>query len=146
MTVYLDTSNLVKLYVEEPDSDDVLRIVGEADVVATSVLAYAEARAAFARRRREKLMTPTEARSALRQLDADWPRFLVIVLGDELARAAGRLADVHGVRGCDAVHLASFEALLTRTHGEHAEHGEHDQDLRFSCADDRLSRAARSLG
>ena len=51
MTVYLDTSSLVKLYVDEPDADDVQRIVGEADVVATSVLAYPEARAAFARRR-----------------------------------------------------------------------------------------------
>ena len=140
MTVYLDTSNLVKLYVDEPDaaptSKEVQQSVAEADVVATSVLAYAEARAAFARRRREKLMTPTEARAALQQLDADWPRFLVIVLGDELARAAGRLADVHGVRGCDAVHLASFEELVTRCD---------DENVQFSCADDRLSRAARSL-
>lgn len=137
MTVYLDTSNLVKLYVDEPDADEVQQSVAEADVVATSVLAYAEARAAFARRRREKLMTPTEARAALQQLDADWPRFLVIVLGDELARAAGRLADVHGVRGCDAVHLASFEALVTRCD---------DENVQFSCADDRLSRVARLLG
>ena len=78
MTVYLDTSNLVKLYVDEPDaaptSNEVQQSVAKADVVATSVLAYAEARAAFARRRRERLMTPTEARSALQQLDADWPR------------------------------------------------------------------------
>ena len=137
MTVYLDTSNLVKLYVDEPDAAEVQQSVTEADVVATSVLAYAEARAAFARRRREKLMTSTEARSAFQQLDADWPRFLVIVLGDELARAAGRLADVHGVRGCDAVHLASFETLLTRCD---------DGNVQFSCADDRLSRAARALG
>ena len=140
MTVYLDTSNLVKLYVDEPDAAEVQQSVTEADVVATSVLAYAEARAAFARRRREKLMTSTEARLAFQQLDADWPRFLVIVLGDELARAAGRLADVHGVRGCDAVHLASFEALLTRCDGEP------DENVQFSCADDRLSRAARALG
>jgi uncharacterized protein len=137
MTVYLDTSSLVKLYVDEPDADDVLRIVGEADVVATSVLAYAEARAAFARKRREKLMTPAESRAALRQLDADWPRFIAILLGDELGQAAGRLADAHGIRGCDAVHLAAFENLLSQCD---------DEDVRFSCVDDRLSRAARSLG
>ena len=137
MTVYLDTSNLVKLYVDEPDAGELQQSVAEADVVATSVLAYAEARAAFARRRREKLMTAAEARSAVKQLDEDWPRFVVIVLGDELGRAAGRLADVHGVRGCDAVHLASFEALVACCD---------DADVRFSCADDRLSRAARSLG
>jgi uncharacterized protein len=137
MTVYLDTSSLVKLYVDEPDADDVLRIVGDADVVATSVLAYAEARAAFARRRRERLMTPAECRSAIRQLDADWSRFVVILLGDELGRTAGQLADVHGIRGCDALHLASFEELLRRCD---------DEDVRFSCADDRLARAARALG
>jgi predicted nucleic acid-binding protein len=137
VTVYLDTSSLVKLYVDEPDADDVQRIVGEADVVATSILAYAEARAAFARKRREKLMRPAEGRAAVRQLDADWPRFFVILLGDELGQAAGRLADAHGIRGCDAVHLAAFETLLAQCD---------DEDVRFSCADDRLSRAARSLG
>lgn len=137
MTLYLDTSSLVKLYVDEPDADDVQRVVGEADVVATSVLAYAEARAAFARRRREKLMTPAESRAALRQLDADWPRYIVILLGDELGQAAGRLADVHGIRGCDAVHLAAFENLLAQCD---------DDDVRFSSGDDRLSRAARALG
>ena len=137
MTVYLDTSSLVKLYVDEPDAEDVQRLVGDANVVATSVLAYAEARAAFARRRREKLMTPAESRATLRQLDADWPRFFVILLGDELGQAAGRLADVHGIRGCDAVHLAAFASLLTQCE---------DDDVRFSCADDRLTRAARALG
>ena len=137
MTVYLDTSNLVKLYVDEPDAGRVQQSVLEADVVATSVLAYPEARAAFTRRRREKLMTAAEVRSAVQQLDEDWPRFVVIVLGDELARAAGHLADAHAIRGCDAVHLASFEALLARCD---------DADVRFSCADDRLTRAARSLG
>jgi uncharacterized protein len=137
MTVYLDTSALVKLYVDEPDSGAVQRLVGEADVVATSVLAYAEARATFARLRRERLMKPGGTRAAIRQLDADWSRFLVILLDDDLARAAGRLADAHGVRGCDSVHLASFEALLSRCR---------DEEVEFSCADNRLTRAARTLG
>jgi uncharacterized protein with PIN domain len=39
VTVDLDTSSLVKLYVDEPHADDVQRIVSDADVVATSVLA-----------------------------------------------------------------------------------------------------------
>ena len=52
MTVYLDTSSLVKLYVTEAGSDVIHKLVGEADVVATSVAAYPETRAAFARLRR----------------------------------------------------------------------------------------------
>ena len=137
MTVYLDTSSLVKLYVEEPDSSDVQALVGQAEVVVTSVLAYPEARATFARRRRERLMTAAETKAAIRQLDADWPRLVAIVCDDGLAREAGRLADKHAVRGADAVHLASFEALLAQCD---------DEDVRFSCADARLTRAARALG
>ena len=111
--------------------------VDEAEVVATSVLAYAEARATFARRRRERLMTVAEAKAAVRQLDADWPRFVAIACDGELARAAGRLADERGIRGADAVHLASFEELRARCD---------DEPLRFSSADDELTRAARALG
>jgi predicted nucleic acid-binding protein len=135
VTVYLDTSCLIKLYVEESDRPDILRLVQNAAVVVTSALTYPETRATLARRRRERLMTAAEASAAVAQLDADWPRFAVIPVSDELGRTAGRLADVHGLRGADAVHLASFELLLSHC----------DDDVQFSSADDRLSRAAGSL-
>jgi len=137
VTLYLDTSHLIKLYIDEAGSAAVQALVDRSAVVVTSVLAYAEARATFARRRRERLMTAEEARAATGQLDADWPRFLVIPVDDAIGRSAGRLAEVHRLRGADAVHLASFEALLAR--GE-------EFDLCFSCADARLVRAAKSLG
>ena len=54
MTLYLDTSSLVKLYVDEPGSDAVHRLVGTATAVATSSIAYTETRAALTRRRRER--------------------------------------------------------------------------------------------
>jgi uncharacterized protein len=137
VTVYLDTSELVKLYVDESGSAEIQTLVDQADVVATSVIAYAETRATFARRRRERLMTTAEARAAIRQLDADWPRYMAIVCDGELARSAGRLADAHSIRGADAVHLASFEELVARCD---------DEELRFASADDKLTRAARGLG
>lgn len=45
MILYLDTSALVKLYVRERGSVSVRALVEQADVVASSVIAYAEARA-----------------------------------------------------------------------------------------------------
>ena len=54
MIVYLDTSSLVKLYVEEDESSKVDALVKSSKVTATSIIANAEARAAFARRFREK--------------------------------------------------------------------------------------------
>jgi len=137
VTLYLDTSSLVKLYVTEPDSEAVAALTRDSDVVVTSALAYPEARATFARRRRERLMTPAESKSAIAQLDADWPRFVVVTLDEDLARAAGELAQTHRLRGADAVHLASFQALLGWSD---------DEDVQFSAADAKLVRAARALG
>jgi hypothetical protein len=63
MTLYLDTSSLVKLYVAEPGSEAVHKLVDAATVVATSTVAYTETRAALARRRRERaLLRPHSCR------------------------------------------------------------------------------------
>ena len=136
MTLYLDSSSLVKLYVEEPGSDEVHRLLQKADVVITSVIAYAEVRASFARRRRERLMSPADCSSATRQFELDWARFASIPVGEHSALAAGRVADEHGIRALDAVHLSAFEEVLADAEGE----------VHFSCADERLVKAAKKLG
>lgn len=136
MTLYLDSSSLVKLYVEEPGSDDVRRMLQGADVVTTSAIAYAEVRATFARRRRERLMSAADCSAAIRQFELDWTRLASIPVGQDSALAAGRLADEHSVRALDAVHLSAFEEVLARADGE----------VHFSSADERLVRAAKNLG
>ena len=134
MILYLDTSSLVKLYVEEPGSQGVRGLVETAEIVATSVLAYPEARAALARRRREKSLTPASHRAAKAALDADWPRLLSVEVAEPLARQAGDLAERHRLRGFDALHLGSYLTLATEFRGE---------DVRFSSADKALAGAAR---
>ena len=138
MTLYLDTSSLVKLYVEEPDSDQVASLAARADFVVSSTVAYAECRAALARRRRERTLRPTALTAIVATLDADWQRFATVDVTDTLARRAGDLADRFNLRGFDAIHLASFELVLERA-------GDEDEVI-FSTADDRLARAARRLG
>ena len=58
--LYLDTSSLVKMYVEEPGS--LQAEVEGSELVTTSIVAYGEARAALARRRREGSLTAAERR------------------------------------------------------------------------------------
>jgi uncharacterized protein with PIN domain len=125
------------LYVEEADSDAVARLAAEAAVLATSVVAYAEARAAFARRRREHHISAAALARIVAQFDADWEAWFVVAVTDALARSAGQLAQRFGLRGFDAIHLASFEAILERAGSN---------DVRFSSADSRLVRAAARLG
>jgi predicted nucleic acid-binding protein len=132
--LYLDTSDLVKLYVEEPGSAGVRRSVQEAEIVAASVVSYPEARAALARRRREQSLTVAAHRRAKAALEADWPRILALDVAPALARSAGDLAERHRLRGFDAVHLASYLTFAREFAGE---------TVRFSSADLALERAAR---
>ena len=134
MILYLDTSSLVKLYVEEPGSAVVRRLVEEAELVAASVAAYPEARAALARRRRERSLTAAELRRAKAAFEADWPRVLALDLAGELARNAGDLAERRRLRGFDAVQLASYLTIAREFP---------DDDVTFSSADTALARAAR---
>ena len=135
MTLYLDTSSLVKLYVAESGSDTVRAQVDRASVVVTSMIAYPEARAALARRRRERALSPTAFAAAKRRFEDDWPRFLTVHATEALCRDAGNIARaVQRLRGFDSVHLASF-LELARNAGV--------VDTEFSSADDRLNDAAR---
>jgi predicted nucleic acid-binding protein len=137
MTLYLDTSSLVKLYVAEKESDEVRRLVEGATIVATSFIAYVEARAALARRRRERALRPPALSTARRAFEADWPRYLKIEVSMSLCREAATLAERYRLRAYDSVHLASF-AEVARRAGV--------RSTRFSSFDNDLNRAARSLG
>ncbi|MBI4485205.1 MAG: type II toxin-antitoxin system VapC family toxin [Acidobacteria bacterium] len=136
MTVYLDTSSLVKLYVAEPGTEAVRKLVDAATIVATSLTAYPETRAALARRRRERALRPAAFIVAKRAFEADWPRYFTVEVSASLCREAGKLAERYRLRGYDSVHLASF-AEVARQAGA--------RQTRFSSFDDRLNRAARSL-
>ena len=71
MILYLDTSSLVKLYLEEAASADVADLVGSAEVTGTSLIAYAEARAAFARRFRENAFSSKDYKRLRSQFESD---------------------------------------------------------------------------
>lgn len=72
--VYLDTSSLVKLYVMETGSSQITRLVSEASAAVTSIIAYAEARAAFARQYRDNNLSPKEFEKIKIVFEEDWGR------------------------------------------------------------------------
>lgn len=136
MTLYLDTSSLVKLYVEQMGSQDVRHMVAEAAVVTTSVVAYPEMRAALARLRRNGDLSPTQLAAAKGDFEAQWPAFLSLEVTAALGREAGEFAERYALRGFDALHLASFAEIARRAE---------ITDTRFSSVDDRLNKAARDV-
>jgi predicted nucleic acid-binding protein len=136
VTLYLDTSSLVKLYVSEAGSDIVRQLVGGATVVATSVVAYAETRAALARLRRERGLTMSKFASAKRDFEEQWSTYLALEANDSLCRTAGALAEKYALRGFDSIHLASFAEVARRAGTD---------DTKFSSFDERLNHAAKQL-
>ena len=136
MTLYVDTSSLIKLYVAEAGSDEVRQLVSDAGVVSTSVVAYAETRAALARLRREGVLTAAQLASAKSQFEEQWPTYLTLEATDSLCRAAGALAEKYSLRGFDSIHLASFAEVAGRAGTD---------DTKFSSFDDELNQAAEKL-
>ncbi|MBA2712474.1 MAG: type II toxin-antitoxin system VapC family toxin [Rubrobacteraceae bacterium] len=75
MILYLDTSALVKLYAEEPGTEEVRSAVSEARVVAVSEIGYVEARSALARKEREGAFSAEEHDEAADSLRRDFQGF-----------------------------------------------------------------------
>ena len=133
MILYLDTSALVKLFFSEAGSKLVIELIGKADAVVTSQVAYSEACSALARRRRDKRLTDEEFEAATKRLDEVWPQ-MDSILVDELK--AGELAFKHILRGFDAIHLAA--ALELRMVDDRP------IEIGFCSFDDRQNAAARA--
>ena len=136
MTLYLDTSSAIKLYVLEAGSDVVHELVRDAAVVATSAITYAETRAALARLRRERALTIRKFIAAKREFEEQWPSFMTFDATNALCRMAGELAERYRLRGFDSVHLATFAEVARRAG---------PRETRFSSFDDRLNQAAQTL-
>ena len=132
MIIYLDTSSLVKLYIEEDGSSQIDLLVQSSKFTATSLIAYAEARAVFSRRFREGAFLLDEYNYLKKVFDNDWSRYLVLNLTEAVIRQAGNLAEKHALRGFDSIHLASALTL----------HRELSSPVVFSCFDDKLKKAS----
>lgn len=136
MILYCDTSALIKLYLQEDQSNQMLTAARTADVLAVCRITWAEAMAGFARRVREVEEDGERIEQARQRLQADWPRYAIVEVNQPLVERAGELADIFALRGYDSVQLAA--ALVLKTGA--------DETVTFACFDKRLSKAALVLG
>ncbi|HEV2250645.1 MAG TPA: type II toxin-antitoxin system VapC family toxin [Candidatus Limnocylindria bacterium] len=130
MILYLDTSALVKLVVQEPGSDAVDRLAAAAEYAVSSVIAYAECRSAIARAAKAERV---DAATAVRSLDRVWDAVQTLDVDLRLSARAGALAGRHLLRGVDALHLASALDIATP-----------EIPVAFATFDRGLARAARA--
>ena len=137
--VYLDTSALVKLYIEEDGTAQVVDLAEDLDEVQLVILdvTLLESRSAIRKREREGDILGEDAGRILQQIDADSSSiFLVQPLTSAVIEEAARLIDRHLLRAYDALQLAG--CLVVR----HSLPG----PLTFVCADVRLCEAGSLEG
>ena len=133
MIAYFDTSAVVPLIINEPSTERCNRLWNESSRVVSVRLLYPEARAALAKAERMGRITPAQLVSAVDELDSIMAEVDHIEVTAQLATAAGHLAQEHGLRGYDAVHLAAANAVA-------------DGDLVLVTGDADLAAAAVALG
>ena len=93
----------------------------------------AEGRAALGRAHRFGRLSDDEHAAAVRLLFDRWREIDGLELTERLAHRAGELAEICALRGYDAIHLASAEAIL-------------DGGDVMVVSDTRLAEAAASIG
>ena len=122
MSVYVDSSALVKLIVREPETDALRDYLSVAGPLATSILSSVEVPRAVAR------VVPDGGATVSAVLGA----MTIITLDSPIAARAANLGPA-GLRTLDAIHLATALELTGEL-------------TAFVCYDDRLAAAARTLG
>lgn len=132
MIAYLDSSALVKRYVQERGSAAVDRWFASAELLCTAKLAYPEVLAGLARKLREGGMTRANHRKAREHFLKEWEALTVAELTDGVLAGCRRLLESHPLRGADAVHLATALQLQRSL----------QEEVAFICADVRLLKAA----
>ncbi len=128
MSLYVDSSALLKRYVDEPDSEAAEELLRSDSQLITGRHTSVEVRRNLARLLDERDLS--RMRAAFRR---DLSAFAVVELDATTCESAAAIAEVTGVRSLDALHLAAAQRV-----GGSA--------IPFLTFDLRQAQAARSLG
>ena len=128
MSVYVDASAFLKLYLEEPDSDRAEQLLVSNPRWVTANHTLVEVRRNLAR-----ALDGSALSSAQRQFERDWESAAVVLITSEICRVAAEIAELTGARTLDALHLGAARVV-----GGGA--------LPFLTFDLRQAQAARALG
>ncbi|MHB1711025.1 MAG: type II toxin-antitoxin system VapC family toxin [Acidimicrobiales bacterium] len=120
MSVFADSSALVKLYADEAGHQEIRHLA----TLAVSQIVRVEVPAALWRKQRMGELDAGEAQLLVEEFEADYfgaegdhPRFATVALTADLLDTAARLCAGHGLRACDGVQLSAASATRTADPG-----------------------------
>lgn len=106
MNLYIDTSAIIKLFIQEAYSDEIRNLVETAELVATGLITRAETAAGINRLTRMGLLDQEQCEIALSNFRRDWGEYQRIQVTEQIVIRADFLTGQHSLRGYDSVHLA----------------------------------------
>lgn len=128
MSLYADSSALLKRYVDEPDSETAVEVLDSDDQLVTGRHTVVEVRRNLAR-----LLADRSLVVARRDFERDLLAFHLVELDAQTCDVAASIAEQTGVRTLDALHLGAAQRVGGR-------------DITFLTFDVRQAQAARTLG
>ncbi len=127
MTLYVDTSALLKRYIFEHDSDTAEQLMATDPILVTCRLTEVELRRNLAR-----LLDGDRLQSARRQVQTDLGAFAIVGIDSATCNAAAQIAEQTLCRSLDSLHVAAARRTGDTT--------------TFLTFDQRQAQAARSVG
>lgn len=132
----MDTSAIVRLYLDDTGAEEVRAHAAAAVSIATVRTAYAEFVASLGTALREGRLSASAHANAMAAFQADWPRYVVVSVTQGVVEAAASLSERYDLRPADALHIAAALALASRM----------PYPVAFLASDLRLSAAATAQG
>jgi predicted nucleic acid-binding protein len=136
MNLYADTSALIKRYVREAGSEQVVAYFSQYPIIATAALTQAEMASAMSKAFRLRWVDESGILKAWQDFLSHWPAYLRLPVSAGIVERAASLVWRHGLRAYDSLHLASALAWKELTGDE----------VVFACYDQNLLKAARLEG
>ncbi|MCU1470552.1 MAG: VapC toxin family domain ribonuclease [Glaciihabitans sp.] len=133
MIAYFDTSAFVPLLIEEPRSAQFGLLWDRTDTVVATRLLYVEMSSALSRARRAERISVKAHGVARSRADRLWSKVVVIDVSNELMLRSSQIAELHALRGYEAIHCAAAELIF-------------EADVVAASADVELLAAWRALG
>jgi uncharacterized protein with PIN domain len=135
MTIYVETSAVLRWLFGEPDADAIASAIDGAERVVSSALTVVETNRALIRAGNQGLITPGDGERLTGDFAAASVQWPILSISESIAARAGRPFPREPVRSLDAIHLASALEFL-RIY----------PDLRMLSFDERILKNLGPLG
>ncbi|HQP49080.1 MAG TPA: type II toxin-antitoxin system VapC family toxin [Spirochaetota bacterium] len=112
MTLYFDTSALIKKYILEAGSDKVDDLMNNADSIIVSSITEVETYSTFKRLLVEKVISESDYKVLLNEFDIDYPCFTQISFDAPVSTNAKLLIEKYQLKSLDSIQLGT--ALLLK--------------------------------